>query len=420
MATYIYKAKKSPTEIISGQIEADSQDRAVDKLTEAGLVPISVEPKLASGPAENVQEVSSQNKSTLNPYSKLSVPIRIKAQDIDIFTRQLASLIKAGVPMLRALTLISGQTENKALKQVAGSLEKQVRDGKMLSGAIGGYPGIFNSLYLNMVKAGEKIGAVDEILYNLAEYRQKEQEIRQKIAAALAYPLLMIVVGIATIFIMLTFFLPKFVGLYESLKEALPLSTRVLIGVSGFMSANWYWFLIGLVFIFAVFGRAKEGSKKKFWFDLLKLRLPFLNKFIKHAEVAKFTRTLSLLLKNGISVCEALELATEVLDNDALKKRLVQTRLEIINQGCTLSQSLKNVEVFPVFAVNMISVGEEGGKLVSSLKDISDLYEREVEQAVKIATTLLEPILILIVGGIVGFIVFAMLMPIFNIGMVVR
>ena len=420
MAIYIYKAKKSPTQIISGQIEADSQERAVDKLTEAGLVPISVEQELSSEAVSKAREELGQNQIAANSYSKLPGLVRIKAQDTDIFTRQLASLIRAGVPMLRALTLIAGQTENKALKQVAGRLEKQVRDGKMFSGAIAGYPGIFNSLYLNMVRAGEKIGALDEILYNLAEYRQKEQEIRQKIAAALAYPLLMITVGIATIFIMLTFFLPKFVGLYESLKEALPLSTRILIGVSGFMSANWYWFLIGLVFIFAVFGRAKQGSKKKFWFDLLKLRLPFINKFIKDAEVAKFTRTLSLLLKNGISVCEGLELATEVLDNDALKERLTQARLAIINQGCTLSHSLKNIEIFPVFAVNMISVGEEGGKLVSSLKDISDVYEREVEQAVKIATSLLEPVLILIVGGIVGFIVFAMLMPIFNISMIVR
>ncbi len=410
MAIYIYKAKKGPTEIISGEIDADSQDHAIDKVTEMGLVAIRVAEK-------NKPDARSRMPKELKVNPGL---IRIKAQDIDIFTRQLASMVKSGVPILRALSLISRQVENNALSKVAAVLEKRVKDGEMFSGAIVEYPGIFNNLYLNMIRAGEKSGALGEVLYSLAEYRQKEQEIRRKIAAALAYPLFMIVVGIGTIFIMLTFFLPKFISLFENMNQALPLSTRILIGISGFMAANWSWLLIILVFAFAVFSRAEQGSKKKFLIDFVKLRVPFIKRFIKYAEVAKFTRTLSLLIKNGISVCEGLELATGVLDNDVLKERLKQSRLEIINQGCTLSNSFKNIDVFPAFAVNMVSVGEENGKLEESLRDISDVYEREVEQAMKIATTLLEPLLILIIGGIVGFIVFAMLLPIFNIGMVVH
>lgn len=407
MAIYIYKAKKGPAEIISGEMDADSQDYVIDKLAEMGLVAVRVEEK-------NKPDGRTRMPKGLKVNPEF---IRIKAQDIDIFTRQLAGMVKAGVPILRALSLISRQAENSALSKVAALLEKRVRDGGMFSGAIAVYPGIFNNLYLNMIRAGEKSGVLSEVLYSLAEYRQKEQEIRRKIAAALAYPLLMIVAGIGTIFIMLTFFLPKFISLFQNMNQALPLSTKILIGISGFMAADWHWFLIILFFAFAVFSRAEQGSKKKFLIDFVKLRVPFIKRFIKYAEVAKFTRTLSLLIKNGISVCEGLDLAADVLDNDVFKERLKQSRLEIINQGCTLSNSFKNIDIFPVFAVNMVSVGEESGKLEESLRDISDIYEREVEQAIKIATTLLEPLLILIIGGIVGFIVFAMLLPIFNIGM---
>ena len=415
MPQYIYKAKKGPVEIVEGQIEADSQGQAVEELTAMGLVPVRVV-EADSSAGDKTADSSSQDK-TLYLFSRRA---RIKSQDIDIFTRQLASLVKSGVPVLRALSLISQQKENNALSKVARALEDKVRSGSMLSAAIGQYPKVFNNLYLNMVKAGEKSGALDEVLYNLAQYREKEQEIRRKIAAALVYPLFMLVVGLATVFIMLSFFLPKFISLFENMRQTLPLSTRILIATSKFMADNWYWFLIVLFFVIAVLGRLKQGTRKKFLFDLVKLRLPLVKRFIKDAEVAKFSRTLSLLIRNGISVCDSLDSATDILDNDELRGRLKQARQQIINQGSSLSNSLKNIDIFPVFAVDIIAVGEEGGKLESSLRDIANVYEREVEQAIKIITTLLEPALILIIGSIVGFIVFAMLLPIFNIGMVVR
>jgi len=410
MAIYVYKAKKGPAEIINGQIDADSQDDAIDKLSAMGLLAIRVEER---------QKKDDGGRQAQGSKANLEY-IRIKTQDIDIFTRQLASLLRSGVPILNALLLISRQAETGALSKLAGSLEKRVSEGGTFSGAIAEYPRNFNNLYINMVLAGEKSGALGEALSSLAEYRKKEREIRQKIAAALAYPLLMIVVGIATIFIMLTLFLPKFTGFFENAHQALPLCTRILIGISGFMAAYWYWFLIILVLALAVFGRVERGTKKKFFIDLVKLHAPFIKGFIKYAEVAKFARTLSLLIKNGIPVCDGLELAAGVLDSDVFREYLKESRIKIIKQGCTLSDSLKNTDVFPAFAVNMISVGEEGGKLEGALRDISEIYEGEVEQAMKIAAALLEPALILIIGGMVGFIVFAMLLPIFSIGTVVR
>jgi type II secretory pathway component PulF len=421
MPIYIYKAKKGPTEIIDGEIDALSQDDAVEKLNILGLVAVSLAERqirqeiIPEGAKQSQKEISSPVYSL-----RVTTATSIRIQDVGIFTLQLSSLIKAGVPVLRALTLISQQTENKVLAKVTDELGKQIKDGKMLSEAMSQYPRIFNNLYVNMVKAGEKSGTLDGVLQNLAEYRQEEEDIRQKLQAALAYPVLIIIVGIITVFIMLTFFLPKLIGLFEGMKQTLPFSTMLLIKISRFMAGNWHWVLIFLFFLVAVFVRSKEGSKKKLLFDFLKLHLPFIKRFIRDAEIARFARTLALLLKNGISVCESLELATNVLDNDLLKAELKVARDGVINQGCRLSDSLKTIKVFPLFAVNMIAVGEEGGKLEQSLNTIADLYERQTDQAIKIITSLLEPLLILIIGAIVGFIVFAMLTPVFNIGVLAR
>lgn len=405
MPTYTYKAKKGPEEIIEGRIEAVTQDDAVEQLNRIGLTPVSV------------AELNRAEKK--QRFARVETG-RITVSDIDMFTRQLSSLIKAGIPVLKSLTLISQQVENGSLARVVTDMERGIKDGKMLSEALAQYPRLFNSLYINMVKAGEKSGTLDEVLQNLTDYRQKEEDIRQKIQAALAYPLLILVVGIGTVIIMLTFFLPKLTGLFRDMNQALPFSTRLLIGISAFMSENWHWLILFFIFAIAVFTRGKLGSRKKIIFDAVKLHLPVINKFVMDAEIARFARTLALLLKNGIPVFEGLELATEVLDNEVLKSNLKTARNELITQGTQLSGSLRGIKVFPLFAVNMIAVGEEGGKLPHSLNTIADSYDRQTDQAIKLMTSLLEPLLILVIGSIVGFIVFAMLLPVFNMGISVR
>ncbi|MBL7069373.1 MAG: type II secretion system F family protein [Candidatus Omnitrophica bacterium] len=418
MGIYIYKAKKGPVEVVSGDIEAPSQEEAVNILERRGLMPISVAEKEAGKP-EPVSRLAGEPVSQLDRQTGKLVnrlTISVRRQDVDTFTRQLASLLKAGVPMLRSLTLISEQTENRVFARVVEDLEKRIRDGEMFSEVLARYPRLFDSLYLNMIKSGEKSGSLDEVLYKLTEHRQKEEEVRRKIQAAMAYPALVLIVGIITVFVMLTYFLPKLSGLFENMKFELPLPTKILIGVSSFMSNNWYWFLIAAFCFFAVFSKVKPGSKKKFLFDIVKLYIPFIRTFVMNAEVARFSRTLGMLIKNGISIYEALRLATNTLNNEALRDRLRITEESIINQGATLSSGIKKAQVFPKFVLNMITVGEEGGKLEGSLDEIANAYEREVDQSIKIMTSLIEPLLMLAVGAVVGFIVFAMLLPIFNIG----
>ncbi len=430
MPTFVYRAQKGPENLETGEITAENQDHAVTKLEGMGLTPITVvekggekaadvRPKTEAGPpAGSDQRPKVQENLQSSALSFSSVHVRTK--DVDTFTWQLASLMKASVPMLRALSLISQQTENKALKSVVDDLHHQVQDGKMLSQGMRQYPKLFNNLYLNMIRSGEQGGVLHEVLYRIAEYREREQVIARKIQAALAYPGVMMVVGIGTVFVMLTVFMPKFISIFESMKKVLPVPTRILIAASNFMSRNWSGILIALAFLSVIFGRAQPSSKKKFLFDLVKLHIPFINKFVRNAEIAKFARTLGLLLKNGLSIHEALNLATDTLDNDALRRQLKEAGREIVQQGSTLSSSLAKVRIFPSFAVNMIAVGEEGGKLEESLSGIAGVYEKEVEQSINVMTSLLEPILILVIGGIVGFIVFAMLLPIFDIGTTAR
>jgi type II secretory pathway component PulF len=413
MPKFVYKAKKGPEEIVEGEIVAENPDQVVRELDHLGLSPVSVVEKDA-GAAQG---------SKGRPGHRQGPAVRsrkIRPKDIDALTWQLASLVKASVPILRALALISQQTDNRALQAVVDDLKNQVKDGKTLSEAMRHYPKLFNNLFLSMVQSGERGGVLDEVLYKVAEHREKEQQMRRKIQSALAYPMVMLVVGIGTVFVMLTFFMPKFIGIFEKMKRELPLPTKMLISLSQFMSEYWIWFVVAVGFAFIIFGRMKPGGKKKFFFDLIKLHTPLVKQFIRDAEIAKFCRTLGMLLKNGLPVYDSLALSTRTLDNDVLRKQLEVTSKDIVNQGATLSASLKKVKIFPSFAINMIAVGEESGKLDESLKGVAEAYEKEVEQAIGVMTSLIEPLLILTIGGIVGCIVFAMLLPIFDIGVMAK
>lgn len=422
MPVFIYKAKRGPQDVETGEVVAANQDDAVIRLEEKGLIPITLVEKVREGaqpkPEGGGERPSESQGASVPVVSVQSVKVRTK--DMDTFTWQLASLIKSSVPMLRALSLISEQTESKSLKIVVDDLRNLVKDGHTLSEGMRKYPHLFNTLYLNMVRSGEQGGVLHEVLYRIAEYREKEQAVTRKIQSALAYPAVMVVVGTGTVVLMLTVFMPKFIAIFETMKQKLPVPTTILIGISNFMSHNWIGMLIAFGLIIAIFGRVRPSSKKKFFFDMVKLHIPFINKFVRNAEIAKFARTLGLLIKNGLSVYEGLDLATDTLDNEALRNQLKKVTKDIVQQGATLSSSLSKVKIFPTFAVNMIAVGEESGKLEESLSGVASAYEKEVEQAIGVMTSLIEPLLILVIGGIVGFIVFALLLPIFDIGTMAR
>jgi len=403
MGKYVYKAKEGPGKTVEGEIDAISRSEAVARLDAIGYTPVWVREK---GSAAERSGLWGQ---------------RVGQRDVTIFTRQLASLIKSGVPILKALSTIADQTENRAFAKIIDDAERSIRDGSMLSEALSRYPALFPELYVNMVRSGESGGVLDTILQRLADNREKEDEVRRKVQSAVAYPILVIVVGIATVLVLLVFFLPRVAGIFRDYGyDRLPLPTKIIIGLSDFFSGSWYWLVLIVGLFLAVFRRMAAMEKGRKMIDRIKLGLPLMGKFIRQSEIARFARTLSLLIQAGIPIEKALGLSGSVLNNSILRDEVEDIRTRTVNQGMSVSAGLKKAMYFPPFVANMAAVGEQGGKLDESMMEIAAFYEKEVEQQSRIATSLLEPLLILAVGLIVGFIVAAMLLPIFELSSIVR
>jgi type IV pilus assembly protein PilC len=400
MPRFTYKAKNGPGKTVEGDLNAESQSAAVAALEAMGCSPIWVTEK-EEPEAGGIQRLRRR---------------RVSSRDVTLFTRQLASLTKSGVPILKALSTIGEQTENTAFRRIVEDLGNTIRDGNMLSGALAKYPRFFPEIYINMVRSGESAGMLDTTLSRLADAREREDEIRRKVQAAIAYPLLIVSVGIITVFVLLAFFLPKVVGLFKDYRD-LPLPTRILMGVSGFCSANWYWIVLVTALLVVIVKRLASQEKGRAWMDGIKLHLPLVNRFILESEIARFARTLALLIEAGIPIDKALTLSGDTLHKTLLREEIETIRKHTVLQGGALSSGMKKSRFFPPFVSNMTAVGEEAGRLDESLNEVASYYEKDVDQQTRLATSLLEPALILGVGAIVGIIVAAMLLPIFRLSM---
>ncbi len=411
MAKFNYEAKKGPKEIIKGTIEAENQNAAVDKLSQMGYVPTRLIPAGKESPREEFSgpDVTKQ----IRPFGFLK---KVRAKDLTIFTEQLASLVKAKVPLLEAMNILYEQTENVDLKRIISRIHSEIKDGTTLSRSLSRYPKVFPKIYINMVESGEIAGVLEETLKRLAEFRNKEEEIKAKVASALAYPIFIVIVGIATVFILLTFIIPRMASLFNEIGQKLPLPTRLLLSLSSQVKNYWYWALLIVILIVVILKRSGAGKKEKIVFDKLKLKLPLVGSFIKKSVMARFSRTLALLLANGIPVFQAIKITIPTLSNEIIKLEIESVHKNIID-GMSLEQSMKKSSSFPRFMINMLVVGERGGNLEEALLEVANFYERELNKTTKIITSLLEPAIILLMGLVVGFIVFAMLLPIFQISL---
>lgn len=402
MPKFLYKAKKGPAEIIEGTIEADSENIAVNRLIQDGSYPIWLK-----------EEASLLAESAKNShfFSK-----RIKSKEIASFTRQFSELLNAGLTVYNSLDVIEKQTEQPKLRVIIDNIKTQIKDGKTFSGALKNYPSIFSELYVNLVKSGEEASSLNEVLNNIADFLDKDEDIKAKIIAALAYPLLMAIVGLLTIFILITFVVPKLVNMFVEMGETLPLPTRLLIGLSDFIRTYWILlviFVIGLIFLLK---NSKSNPVTKAKIDRFKLKLPILGNLTKNSELARFSRTLSMLLKNGVPILNSLKITADIITNSAIKKE-IESIYNDVKEGSSLTNAIKKRTTFPIFVANMTAVGEEGGFLDKTLSNIAHTYEVEIDRLIKIMTALLEPVFILIMGSIVGFIVISMLLPVFQISL---
>ena len=399
MAVFIYKAKAGPAKTVEGELQAESRPAAVAALDRMGYSPVWVKEK-AGGSHKKRRRFAQR-------------PVR--PRDITVLTRQLASLIRSGVPILRGLRTIADQTESERLRTVVSDMEGTVRDGSMLSVAMSKYPSLFSMLYVDMVRAGESGGILDDSLTRLADAREKEEDFRRKVQSAMAYPCLVLVVGLITVFILLSFFLPQVVSLFKDY-PSLPLPTRMLISTSEFFDQNWYWIVIIVLLLGAVFKRLMTLERGRLMLDGAILRVPLISKFVQQSEISRFARTLALLLEAGLPIDKSLELSGKTMQNTVMRNEISDVARRTVQQGESLTVGLQASDHFPAFVTNMTAVGEEVGTLETSLNEIATFYEKEMDQQARLVTSLIEPLLILAVGGVVGFIVAAMLLPIFELG----
>lgn len=404
MPRFIYQAKRDPGNLVKGVIEAGTKEAAIASLSQKDLFLLEISEK---------SETSSP-KLNFNFVSK-----RITSRHISIFTRQLSDLLQSGLTVVKALDTLSQQTENRKLQQIIKEIRDAVKKGKPFSEGLASYPDVFSHLYISMVRSGEVGGALENILEHLAEFTEKEDELKAKISSALIYPALIALVGIATIIIILTFVVPRLTILFEDLNQNLPLSTRLLVALSDFIRRYWWLLSAAGLSGFFVITKGLKSQKGKIGLDKLKLRLPVIGRIVRKGEIARLERTLGTLLTNGVPVLRAMKVVLESIDNMALKAE-VEKIYKDLAQGSSFASSMKKRNVFPLFVTNMIAVGEEGGLLERSLLRIADVYEREVDRDIKTLTSMLEPAMILVIGIIVGVIVISMLLPVFQLNLMIR
>ncbi len=405
MPRFIYRAKKGPKEEVSGSIEAENKNADLHKLTAMGHFPISIE-------EEDIEQAALKK----SPFLRFR---RISVRDLSVFTRQLSDLLEAGLPLLRTLSVLQKQTVNRYLQSVIGDLKDSVQDGNPLSTSLQKHPKIFSGLYVSMVKSGETGGSLENVLVRLAEFQESQEELNTTVRQAMAYPALMAIVGTVTIFVLMVFVIPKIVTMFQDLNQTLPLPTVILLNISYFMRDFW-WVLVGVAsLIYFAFLRIAKTHEGRMIIDRFKLAFPVMGQLILRAEIARFSRTLSTLLNNGVPILEALSVVIDIMENESLKEdtRLAQRE---VREGSNLAKGLGKGAYFPIFVNNMIAIGEESGALEKALLKVATSYEREVDKAVKVLTTLLEPLMILTMGLIIGFIVIAMLLPIFEISFIAR
>ncbi len=425
MPEYLYRAKKGPTEMVNGQVEAATLDEAVEKLGQMGLFPIhldevSPETKKETPPEESGEKLAQKPLSLpeIKPV-KPGIFSRVKSSEITLFGRQLASLIKSGVPILRALWIISEQTQNPRFRQFLDDAQKQINNGKTLSGVLSEYPKLFPPIYVALVRTGEDSGNLQEAMLRISDYRQRQEEILSRVRTAMAYPALMALTGGGTIIFMLTYVIPKLTSLFSSLGSHLPLPTRILMKISHGFQNPWLWFSVGVLFFLTVLISKLQAERMKFLWSALSLKLPVVKSFVMKADVARFSRTFELLIKSGLPILRAIEIATPVLNNRVLRKQIERAR-EDLTGGGSLGKSLRECGIFPLFMTNLISVSEESGRLDEAMQEIAQFYERETDEAIRIMTSLMEPLMILVMGLIVGFIVISMMLPMFELNMIVK
>ena len=411
MPVYEYVAMDAAGRSRKGVIDADDARVARQKLRAGGLFPSRISEAPSGAPARGAGRG--------RPF-RLSLGLaRVKRTELAAATRQLSTLLSAGLPLEQVLSAVLAQIKGTALYTVLAQVRERVKEGASLSAALAEHPGVFGTTYVTMIQAGEQSGALELVMARLADFAEQETELRRKIWSAVTYPLLMLVVGVSIVFFLMVYVVPRITEIFVDLQRALPLPTTILIAVSTAMR-DW-WFLLPLAGL-AVWGglswhgRRPAGRRR---LHAWRLRMPVAGRLAHTIAVARFSRTFGTLLANGVTLLVSLDIVRSVVANVVIQDAVDSVRKEV-SEGAGLAASMSRHDVFPPTMIQMLSAGEQSGELHSMLFKVAELYENEVSTRLAIMTSLLEPIMILALGGIVGFVVLAVLLPIFEMSSLVR
>lgn len=405
MALFGYKVRSPQGNVLTGTIEAREQRMVIDRLRHQRFIVLEI--------GEIKKSASKDLLDSINFLKK-----RVKQKDLVLFSRQLSTLIGAGVPIVQGLTILVEQIENPAFKKVITSVREDIESGTSITEALSRHPTVFSELYVNMVKSGELGGILDIILERLSAYQESAAALRGKIKSAMVYPaVIALVAGGVTTFLMVVV-VPMFVKIFQQVGAELPLPTQILLAVSNFLKRYLVFLIIGLIAFVVGLRQYYKTETGSMYIDTLLLRLPLFGPLLRKVAVAKFTRTFGTLVKSGVPILQALETVAKTSGNRVVEKAVLAAK-DAIREGERISDPLKASGVFPPMVTQMISVGEETGNLDAMLSKIAEFYEQEVDAAVSGLTSLIEPVVVVFMGVIIGAIAIAMYMPMFQLGAIV-
>ncbi len=409
MPIFEYNALNLKGKTVTDIIDADSHFAARQKLRAAGIFPVSI---------REVQEKSTARDHRFDFLSRFFTP-KVKSSELTMMTRQLATLLGAGFPLVSALNTLIPQAGSHTFKRILSRIKDAIEEGAGFAAALSQYPNVFSNIYINMVRSGESSGTLELVLERLADISERQQALSNRIRSAMAYPILMLFVGTIVLFVLLTYLVPSITSIFTDMGQQLPGPTRFLIATSEFIKTGWWVILLGFGMTFVGLHRLKKSDTGRRWYDRTALSLPGIGSLLTKLTVARFARTLATLLENGVPMLSALEIVKNVVGNKVVADAIGHAANEV-EKGGGLARSLSASGIFPHIAIQMIQVGEQSGEMESLLGKMADIYENEVESTVMSLTALLEPAIILVMGVVVGFIVLAIVLPIFEMNQLVR
>jgi type IV pilus assembly protein PilC len=397
MATYVFKATDLAGVPAKGEVEAESKQAVAEQLKERGLVVVDIATKYRS--------------KELN----IELFARVKPKDLSVASRQLATMVTSGMSIMRALQVLETQTASKVLKEAIAGVRRDVEAGLLLSDAMARHPRVFGPLYVSMVRAGETGGVLEECLMRVADQLEKDAALRRQVRAAMVYPAIVITFAVVVLLALVAFLIPVFVGVFKQFPGKLPALTQFMVNFSHLVTHQWYLLIAALAGSVGGFIAVKRNQRGRDMWDAFKLRIPMkIGEVVQKVAIARWSRTLSALTSAGVPIMQAIEITGKTAGNAVIERSMGDV-ITSIKGGGTIAAPLRDCPAFPPMVAQMVGVGEETGALDSMLAKIADFYDSEVEAAVKALTSIMEPVMIIFVGGIVGVIVISMYLPLFSI-----